>query len=276
MINSKPAGFDSYASDFSFAEWNETRASHAFIAILLMNIPHQTYQELLNCTRFDDLRDQVQSIVRQLGFDGFLYLTLVGQADPGSDPETFVLSSYHPEFVQQYQARHCYRHDPAANYIRQHQLPTHWGRHSFTGTQAEAMYRTASKYGVCSGATFPVTPPMVTIAGFGYATRKAYDQALPTILKSLPHGQLLAVHVHQAITRLLNLYESPEAHTITPREKACLTLAAQGLRDSEIADMLGITNRTVLFHLGNVRRKLQADNRAQMIARAMALKVIGL
>lgn len=240
------------------------------------DISHHAYQELLSCTHFDELRDHIQSIVKQLGFDGFLYLTLLGKAEPGVDPETFVLSSYHPDFVRQYQSRHCYRLDPAANYIRQHQLPTPWGLHSFTGTQAEAMYSTATKYGICSGATFPVTPPMVTVAGFGYATSKQYDVALHTILASMPHGQLLAVHVHQAITRLLNLFESPEAHTITPREKACLTLAAQGLRDGEIGDMLGISSRTVLFHLGNVHRKLEADNRAQMIARAMALKIIGI
>jgi DNA-binding CsgD family transcriptional regulator len=239
-------------------------------------ISHQSYQELLSITHFDELRDRIQVIVKQLGFEGFLYLTVLGKVEPGIDPETFVLSSYHPDVVQQYQSRHCYRSDPAANYIRQHQLPTPWGLHDFTGPQAEAMYRTAIIYGVCSGVFFPVTPPMVTVAGFGYATSKAYDEALPTILASMPHGQLLAVHVHQAITRLLNLFESPEAHTITPREQTCLTLAAQGLRDGEIADMLGIATRTVLFHLGNVRRKLQANNRAQMIARAMALKVIGI
>lgn len=102
-----------------------------------------------------------------------------GEVEPDIAPETFVLSSYHSDFVRQYQSRHCYRLDPAANYIRQHQLPTPWGLHSFTGTQAEAMYRTAIKFGVCSGATFPVTPPVVTVAGFGYATSKAQDEALP-------------------------------------------------------------------------------------------------
>lgn len=239
-------------------------------------ISYQSYQELLSCSDLDELHDRIQAIVKQLGFEGFLYLTLIGKVEPGIDPETFVLSSYHPDFVKQYQSRHCYRMDPTAKYIRQHQVPTSWGAHSFTGAQAAAMYRKAIKYGVCSGATFPVTPPVVTVAGFGYATSKPYSEALPIIMDRMPHGQFLAMHVHQAITRLLNLIESPEAHTITPREKACLNLAAQGLRDSEIADMLGISSHTVLFHLGNARHKLQADNRAQMIARAMALKIIGL
>lgn len=239
-------------------------------------ISHQSYQALLNSAHFDELRDRIQDIVKQLGFDGFLYLTLLGKCEPGTNPDTFILSSYDPAFVKHYQDHHCYRFDPAAIHIRQHQYPIHWGRHSFTGTRAEPMYQTARKYGVCSGATFPVTPPSITIAGFGYARNQEIEASLPDIQASMPHGQLLATFAHQAVTRLLNLYESPEVHSVTEREQACLNLAAQGLRDSEIADMLGISPRTVLFHLGNARHKLQADNRAQMIARAMALKIIGL
>lgn len=242
----------------------------------MRDIPHTAYQDILAAESFDELRERTQTLVVQLGFDGFLYLTLVGKCDPGENPDTFILSSYDPAFVKHYQDHHCYRFDPAAIHIRQHQYPIHWGRHSFTGTCAEPMYQTARKYGICSGATFPVTPPSVTIAGFGYACNQEIEDSLHAILASMPHGQLLATFVHQAITRLLNLYESPQAHSITERERACLNLAAQGLRDGEIADMLGISPRTVLFHLGNVKRKLEADNRSQMIARAMALKVIGI
>jgi len=45
---------------------------------------------------------------------------------------------------------------------------------------------------------------------------------------------------------------------------------------SSCKDMLGIASRTLLFHRGDVGRKLQADYRAQMIARAISLKVAGL
>ena len=242
----------------------------------MRDIPHSRYQDILCAESFDALREQTQAVVSDLGFDGFLYLTVLGTCEPGRNPDTFILSSYDPAFVRHYQTHHCYRFDPAAIHIRQHQYPIHWGRHSFTGTRAEPMYRTAHQYGVCSGATFPVVPPSITIAGFGYARNQEIEESLPDILASMPHGQLLATFVHQAVTRLLNLCEAPEAHRLTERERACLNLAAQGLRDSEIAHTLGVSPRTVLFHLGNARRKLEADNRAQMIARAMALKVIGI
>lgn len=239
-------------------------------------IPYESYQEILLADDFEQLKQSVQSIVKQLGFDGFLYLMVTEQGAPGTDPKTFVLSSYDPEFVKHYQAHHCYRFDPAAIHIRQHQYPIHWGRSSFTGTRAEKMYQTARRYGVRSGATFPVIPPSITIAGFGYARDQEIEHSLPDILRSMPFGQLLATFTHNAINRLLNLYPAPLLTEITTRERACLNLAAQGFRDDEIAAQLGISPRTVLFHLKNARYKLQAVNRPQMIARAMALKVIGI
>lgn len=147
---------------------------------------------------------------------------------------------------------------------------------SVIDTQAEAMCCTDTKYDQCSGVTFPVSPPMATFTGFGYATCKPHDETLPATLNSMSQGALLNIHVPLAVTPLLNLYEAPHAHTIAPREKICPSRAAQDLRDGEIADMLSTSSRTVLSHLGNVHRKLEEDNRAQMIARAMALKIIGI
>lgn len=239
-------------------------------------ISHDYYESILHANSFDEIKEHVQTVVSLLGFDGFLYLMVTGESVPNKNPETFVLSSYDPKFVKHYQTYNCYRYDPAAIHIRQHQYPIHWGRHSFTGSRAEAMYQTARKFGICSGATFPVIPPSITIAGFGYARNQEIEHSLSDILASMPHGQLLATFTHQAVTRLLNLYPAPLIHQITERERACLHLAAQGLRDGEIGAQLGITARTVLFHLANARHKLGAENRSQMIARAMALKVIGI
>ncbi|MFM7010940.1 MAG: LuxR C-terminal-related transcriptional regulator [Betaproteobacteria bacterium] len=61
---------------------------------------------------------------------------------------------------------------------------------------------------------------------------------------------------------------------MTQREQVCLGLAAQGYRDSEIAKKLEISTRTVLFHLNNAKAKLNAENRAQMIAKAVFKKLI--
>jgi DNA-binding NarL/FixJ family response regulator len=56
---------------------------------------------------------------------------------------------------------------------------------------------------------------------------------------------------------------SPE---LSPREHEVLRLVADGLPTKQIARALNITERTVKFHVASLMRKLDADNRAQMVA----------
>ena len=55
---------------------------------------------------------------------------------------------------------------------------------------------------------------------------------------------------------------------LTPRERDCLTYMADGRKDREIAEITGVTEAPVRFHIDNARRKLGAVNRAQAVARA--------
>ena len=55
---------------------------------------------------------------------------------------------------------------------------------------------------------------------------------------------------------------------LTPRERAVLRLVAAGQSNGQIADSLGITERTVKFHVTAIFNKLGADNRAQAVALA--------
>lgn len=55
---------------------------------------------------------------------------------------------------------------------------------------------------------------------------------------------------------------------LTPRERQCVRLAADGLSSKRIAYKLRRSEATVAMHLNAAARKLSASNRAQMIARA--------
>lgn len=61
---------------------------------------------------------------------------------------------------------------------------------------------------------------------------------------------------------------------LSDRERDCLAFMADGRRDKDIADLLGITETTVRFHIDNARRKLGAKNRAQAVARLANLRLI--
>ena len=63
---------------------------------------------------------------------------------------------------------------------------------------------------------------------------------------------------------------------LTPREHEVLSLVADGLRNREIADRLGITEHTVKFHLAAVFGKLGATSRTDAVRRGFRLGLIHL
>ena len=56
---------------------------------------------------------------------------------------------------------------------------------------------------------------------------------------------------------------------LTERELDVLRLVVAGMRNKEIAAALGISENTAKFHLRNILDKLHAQNRAEVVARAM-------
>ncbi len=69
--------------------------------------------------------------------------------------------------------------------------------------------------------------------------------------------------------KVLAQVRSPRRSTVlSERERAVLRLVADGLATKQIARQLGITERTVKFHVSSIMNKLGADTRAQAVAEA--------
>ena len=69
---------------------------------------------------------------------------------------------------------------------------------------------------------------------------------------------------------------SPTSPALTPRERAVLEQLARGLGNKQIAYALGITERTVKFHVSSVFTKLGASNRTEAVTRAAQAGLIAL
>ena len=62
---------------------------------------------------------------------------------------------------------------------------------------------------------------------------------------------------------------SAGSQTMTRRESDVLGLLGEGLQNKEIAERLGIAERTVKFHVGSILRKLDVGNRTEAVATAI-------
>ena len=94
------------------------------------------------------------------------------------------------------------------------------------------------------------------------------------------HVELTTIYLHERVCQLTRgqVSQGPAASTslrsLTTREKECLQWVGRGLTYEETARALGITERTVTFHLQNAKKKLRASTLAHAMARATDLKAL--
>lgn len=62
--------------------------------------------------------------------------------------------------------------------------------------------------------------------------------------------------------------EFKEKNILTDRQLEVLEMVAKGITYKETGDALGLTERTVKYHMGKILERLHLDNRAQLIAYA--------
>lgn len=90
---------------------------------------------------------------------------------------------------------------------------------------------------------------------------------------------MLQVLAHAAFDRYRTLQHGvapATPHGLTAREVQCLRQAATGKTDNEIGADLGISSRTVRFHLDGAKGKLSSKSRVQAIAKALQEKIIAI
>jgi len=83
-----------------------------------------------------------------------------------------------------------------------------------------------------------------------------------------------AADLHQAI--LVSVRPAATAAALTAREIECLRFAAVGRTVADTSQALGITGRTVEFHLKNVAEKLDATNKVHAVALAVSQGLVSL
>lgn len=84
----------------------------------------------------------------------------------------------------------------------------------------------------------------------------------------------IAYRFYDACADKLPVHRAQENH-LSARELECLALVAVGKTLDEVAEILGLSYSTVRFHLRNAETRLGTQNRAQAIAKATFLGLLG-
>lgn len=107
----------------------------------------------------------------------------------------------------------------------------------------------------------------------GYLLKDTSRQVLLETVRAASRGEMLVKP--ELLTKLLEQSaKAKQQGPLSERELEVLEAVARGERNKEIADGLGVSERTVKAHLTNVFNKLGVDSRAGAVAAALRMKLI--
>ncbi|OCZ56186.1 LuxR family transcriptional regulator AbaR [Acinetobacter seifertii] len=218
------------------------------------------------------LFEVVKSTASKLGFDYCAY----GMQSPLSiaEPKTIMLNNYPQAWQQRYVEQQYVKVDPTVQHCMVSLKPLVWSN-QYTHTQAEKdFWEEARSYGLNVGwaqssRDFIGTRGMLTLARSSDQLSEKEQKAQYTNMYWLTQT------VHSSIAKIVNDVEFSQFNLyLTNREKEVLRWTAEGKTSAEIAQILGVSERTINFHLSNSMQKLNVNNKISAAIRAVMLGLL--
>ena len=227
---------------------------------------------------FDEIADCFESIVRKLGLDGYCFWTyrrktLDDLIMERCAPEVVYIFKG-PVFLKPLEALYfrsgCHREDPTTKAAEQSRQPfSTMDILSETGMskKVRVMWKLFNRYGFTQDVFLPFhTGSRIQILYLYKLNGKGPDLENPQTIerfKDLASNFVLSLSDYINLDRFVSVNE-----VLTTREQECLTLISRGYSNSQMAEELGLSERTVKFHVSNMMDRFQAGTRAEAIAKA--------
>ncbi len=184
-----------------------------------------------------------------------------------------------------YVSRKYFKCDPIVHKVAETTLPVHW---SFAQDQVieglevhntcimAEMRKVFTHHGLHHGITVPLHLPHRELAWIGVLSYGSFEEFQNSASRYSDVLLVLAHHFHKKVQELGQQHETFEEKRVglSGREVECLHWAAQGKTTEIIAEILGIADITVRFHMKNASSKLYAVNRAHAVAKATYLGLV--
>ena len=224
--------------------------------------------ELRTARREGDILHILTTYAKNCGFDWFQLAP--GPHKPMIDPTCLLtFGNFDPAWRRQYATEPSCRSDPARNQAIQRAGSVQWARAFAAARSPEqrAFVHACRQQGLRDGITTPVHGPQGCVAIMMFAAPRSL-RIDPDDGEALSH---IAMALYQRVRRLTAaaLFQPAEPAHLTSREIECLHWVLEGKTNWEIGVLMGVTARTVQFHLGNASRKLGVVNRVQAAVRAL-------
>lgn len=198
---------------------------------------------------------------------GLARLTAYGKFDGFTN---VINVSYPEEWIRLYWQNGYFEVDPVFQTALQKPGTQHWGttyREANSSKQLEFM-TAAKEYGLGDGITTGSADPACRVATFcSFASTDSVDAA-----RYVPLVEYFGYYVHMALLRTAPAKAQSMDRCVkqlTLRELTILNWVKNGKTNWEIAQIMGVTERTIRFHVESIFSKLDVTSRSQAVATAI-------
>ena len=231
-------------------------------------------QEIRSATDLSAMAIACGTVANELGFDHFLYGFRV--PFPLTEPYQLILSGYPAEWMQRYDEQRYLQIDPVLQRGLAGVTPFTWDELDRSDKRVAQLFDEAAAHGLRHGVSVAVHGARGEGGLMSVARARRLPQSPASRQRLFQRVQWFTALMHQRLHDIvLTTDDPPQVRPLTPRERECLTLAAEGRSAYDIGRDMQITERTVVFHLTKAEHKLGTRRRQAAVARAVALGAIG-
>jgi len=218
--------------------------------------------------KINELESICLRFCEQMSMDYFLFS--VCEAISFSAPKTLRISNFPKTYLQAYEDDKLVKVDPINRYCATHIVPVLWQDLESAiqlSNEERAFLKRSKLAGLATGLSVPASAPSSQTACLSLASERDDfpEQQLQQILFS---SHTFMQYLFEAYLRI-DVEENPRVAQLTDRELECVFWACEGKTAWEIAQIVGISERTINFHLTSVIKKLGAANRQHAVAKAV-------
>ncbi|MEO6278096.1 MAG: LuxR C-terminal-related transcriptional regulator [Roseateles sp.] len=231
------------------------------------------YQQLIDVGMSEDFESFERRLVASADAMGFPIISGVLMRGALHDPRVRIKSIGNtPEgYLEVAKDLDVARRDPVMAALMTQSVPTVYDQKTYTTVGLGEAWEVQAQYGFKTGIALKLHLP----GNKSFLLGVDRDEALPAPGAQLMHMvaglQLLAAHALTAADRLLGPeVDQTEIPKLTRRELDVLSWTSQGKTAWEVSVILGMSEKTANFHLGNVMRKLQVTSKYQAVLKCVA------
>lgn len=226
-------------------------------------------EEVKHINTIEGLVNIFTKYIKPLGFDQFSCASFCDVKNPPNN--AVMILQYPAKWLEHYMEEKYERFDRILAVSLNRSTPFTWQepiiKKNCTKKQKE-IFDGAKHVGLIHGITVPVHshgfhPACVNVVGPNIDIDPSAEHAL----------HLMCIYLYEGAVRIQRATPTLNHHRIvslTNRERECLQWVAEGKSESCIADILNISQRTIHFHIENVKNKYNVSTRTQAVARALA------